>query len=380
MHSLFAVDSEGPSSWWIILPVGLGFLATICLMPRPTRRPAGLGALCALGALAGLGLLLTRAYPSSGTFDPETFLFIAFSTMIVVFGGLMITQRNPARAALSFAIVTLSNCGLFLLLAAPFLMAATIIIYAGAIIVTFLFLLMLSQQKGATDADDRSREPFLASLVGFGMLGLLLVVLTKVYGADHLDATLHKVEKMSQMPDVASINDAIPTDDEKKDFFRKLEEISEQVRGAESLEKSREEYDQAVPELRSLIAPTRGFENPDIEQELPRIRELLTTITRHGRSFREALVNGTAFESDAVTLSPHGRPRPFPVPAKEDEGASTPPPPGSHRLPARNVAALGRSLFTDHLLAVELAGTLLLVATIGTIIIARDDRREKAAS
>jgi NADH-quinone oxidoreductase subunit J len=39
-------------------------------------------------------------------------------------------------------------------------------------------------------------------------------------------------------------------------------------------------------------------------------------------------------------------------------------------LPAENVAALGRILFTDYLLAVELGGTLLLVATIGAIAIA----------
>ena len=52
------------------------------------------------------------------------------------------------RSALAFAMVVLSTCGLFLLLAAPFLSAATIIIYAGAIIVTFLFVIMLSRQEG----------------------------------------------------------------------------------------------------------------------------------------------------------------------------------------------------------------------------------------
>lgn len=40
------------------------------------------------------------------------------------------------------------------------------------------------------------------------------------------------------------------------------------------------------------------------------------------------------------------------------------------RLPAENVAALGRSLFTDYLLPLELAGVLLTVATIGAIVIA----------
>ena len=43
---------------------------------------------------------------------------------------------------------------------------------------------------------------------------------------------------------------------------------------------------------------------------------------------------------------------------------------GCRSLPAENVASLGRSLFTDYLLPVELAGTLLLVATIGAIAIA----------
>jgi hypothetical protein len=43
---------------------------------------------------------------------------------------------------------------------------------------------------------------------------------------------------------------------------------------------------------------------------------------------------------------------------------------GKVKLPADNVAALGRSLFTDYLVGVELAATLLLVATIGAIVIA----------
>ena len=69
---------------------------------------------------------------------------------------MLITQQNPARAALSFALVVLSTCGLFLLLAAPFLMAATIIVYAGAIVVTFLFVIMLAPADGLSDADARS--------------------------------------------------------------------------------------------------------------------------------------------------------------------------------------------------------------------------------
>src|SRR5207249_5678107 len=52
--------------------------------------------------------------------------------------------------------------------------------------------------------------------------------------------------------------------------------------------------------------------------------------------------------------------------------------PGRPKMPARNTAYLGRSLFSDYLLPVELAGMLLLVATIGAIAIAQ--RRSPSAT
>ena len=104
-------------------------------------------------------------------------LFWLFSAGALGFGTVLVVQRNPARGAIAFAFVILSTCGLFLLLAAPFLMAATIIIYAGAIIVTFLFVLMLSQTGGPSDENDRSREPLLGALAGFAFAGLVLFTL-----------------------------------------------------------------------------------------------------------------------------------------------------------------------------------------------------------
>src|SRR5262249_6586173 len=106
-----------------------------------------------------------------------TILFWLFSAGAVIFAGIFLTQSNPARGAISFAFVIVSVCGLFLLLAAPFLMAATVIIYAGAIIVTFLFVLMLSQTRLASGENDRTREPLLGSLAGFSFLGLVLFAL-----------------------------------------------------------------------------------------------------------------------------------------------------------------------------------------------------------
>jgi hypothetical protein len=70
---------------------------------------------------------------------------------------------------------------------------------------------------------------------------------------------------------------------------------------------------------------------------------------------------------DDVTVSGHGIVRPA-------EGG----PDERRKLPAANVSALGRTLFSDHLLAIELAGTLLLVATVGAIAIAGGRREGRA--
>src|SRR5262245_44489291 len=129
-------------NWPLTLVAVLGLVAVYVLLPRPRRGPAALGALCAVAAI-GLGRLYL--FRVSGQ-TIETFLFYIFAITAVLSGGMLVTQRNPARAALSFALVILSTCGLFLLNGAPFLMAATITVYAGAIIVTFLFVLMLASQ------------------------------------------------------------------------------------------------------------------------------------------------------------------------------------------------------------------------------------------
>jgi NADH-quinone oxidoreductase subunit J len=102
-----------------------------------------------------------------------------FGLSAITAAVLMVTNRNPVYGALWFAIVTLSVCGLFLMQSAPFLAAATIIVYAGAIIVTFLFVIALAQQAGATVYDQRARQPFMATVAGFVLLGGMLFALAK---------------------------------------------------------------------------------------------------------------------------------------------------------------------------------------------------------
>jgi len=155
-------------NWALLLPLVLGACGVWLMMPgAKSIRP--------LGGLACLGALILGFQLVAGERNISGSMFVLFSTACLVSAVLMITSRNPVYAALWFAVVTLSVCGLFLLQSAPFLAAASIIVYAGAVIVTFLFVIMLAQQSGTSSYDQSSRQPFCASVTAFTLFGLLLI-------------------------------------------------------------------------------------------------------------------------------------------------------------------------------------------------------------
>jgi NADH-quinone oxidoreductase subunit J len=169
--------------WLLVAAMLLSAIGIWLLMPRAGGRSAAAGAAF---SVVGIALLVATLHPASWGSDSkltETILFSIFSIVALVSGVMMITNRNPVYAALWFALVTLSTCGLFLLQSAPFLAAATIIVYAGAIVVTFVFVMMLAQQSGATIYDQRSRQPMLATIAAFILLGALLSTI-ETWGAD----------------------------------------------------------------------------------------------------------------------------------------------------------------------------------------------------
>lgn len=163
------------------------------LMPRTMRLPKIIGLLLAIGGADWLVYQLNESGASA-----QRTLFAAFATAAILAAILMITNRNPVYSALWFALATLAVCGLFLMQSAPFLAAATVIVYAGAIVVTFVFVIMLAQQSGATVYDQHSRQPFLATVFGVFLLGALLAML-KSTSADDLHFT-------DGQPPVASAN------------------------------------------------------------------------------------------------------------------------------------------------------------------------------
>ena len=103
----------------------------------------------------------------------EEVAFLMVSLVAVVSAAATITCRSPVYAAIWFALCLAGVSGVLLILGAQFLGVATIIVYAGAILVMFLFVLMLAQPTGLTTSDRITNEPMLSTVAGAVLLGLL---------------------------------------------------------------------------------------------------------------------------------------------------------------------------------------------------------------
>src|SRR5919198_4178649 len=72
-----------------------------------------------------------------------TFFFYFLAALTVISGVLVITRKNPVHSALALIMALLGQAGLYLMLYAPFVAGVQIILYAGGIMVLFLFVIML---------------------------------------------------------------------------------------------------------------------------------------------------------------------------------------------------------------------------------------------
>ena len=86
-----------------------------------------------------------------------------------------ITFRNPVYCAIWFGLSLLGVAGLFFFAGNQFLAVATVVVYAGAILVTFLFVLMLAQPEGKAAYDRVSWEASVSAAVGMIIVGVLSI-------------------------------------------------------------------------------------------------------------------------------------------------------------------------------------------------------------
>jgi NADH-quinone oxidoreductase subunit J len=73
----------------------------------------------------------------------ERFVFDAAAALAILFGGLMVVARNPVRSVLTLVVAFFALAVTYVMLLSPFIAAIQVIVYAGAILVLFLFVLML---------------------------------------------------------------------------------------------------------------------------------------------------------------------------------------------------------------------------------------------
>jgi NADH-quinone oxidoreductase subunit J len=165
----------------LILAFAAG-IGTYLLLPNRrlnvSARAAG-GVLMLFAALVlALAVIRTTATLAGG---PGIYFWI-FSAIALLGALRVVTHPRPVYAALYFVLTVFATAGLFILMWAEFMAAALVLIYAGAILVTYVFVIMLaaSSTPGGVEVlneyDTVSRDPFIASAIGVALMGVILFV------------------------------------------------------------------------------------------------------------------------------------------------------------------------------------------------------------
>ena len=103
--------------------------------------------------------------------DFKTFVFYVFAAIMVFAALRVITARNPVQGALFLVLAFFTAGGIWLLLSAEFLAIVLVMVYVGAVMVLFLFVVMMLDVNV-----DRLRQGFWSYLPVGALIGVLLVI------------------------------------------------------------------------------------------------------------------------------------------------------------------------------------------------------------
>jgi NADH-quinone oxidoreductase subunit J len=123
------------------------------------------------------------------------FFFYFLSGLALVSGVLVITRKNPVHSAIALIFTLLALAGLYLMLYAPFVAAVQIILYAGGIMVLFLFVIMLVSIEQA-ERQAQFNKQWLVGIVATAALGVLFVL---VYAKGNAVFPDHPVQLPEQL-------------------------------------------------------------------------------------------------------------------------------------------------------------------------------------
>jgi NADH-quinone oxidoreductase subunit J len=108
-----------------------------------------------------------------------TFFFYFLAAVTVISGVLVITRRNAVHSALALIMALLGQAGLYLMLYAPFVAGVQIILYAGGIMVLFLFVIMLVSIEKAQKEEQFNKMWVVGLLASLALGGLFMGVYVK---------------------------------------------------------------------------------------------------------------------------------------------------------------------------------------------------------
>lgn len=153
----------------MITPIVLGALSYLLLQHGVLAKSKQMMA-AGIVVLCGSVIFAIGFAPST----IEALLLMSFCSLATAGGVSFLVAREPVYAALGFATAVLSTCGIMFMQSALFLAAATMIVYAGATIIIFLFVLMFAQQTELRTYDVQLTHPVVAAAIG----AVLLITIT----------------------------------------------------------------------------------------------------------------------------------------------------------------------------------------------------------
>ncbi|CAN5472261.1 hypothetical protein BH09PLA1_BH09PLA1_27290 [soil metagenome] len=175
----------------ILMMCVIAGVGTVLLLPgrreTPIRTIGGIVLMAAGLIFAAMLIRWTAGHPRGGM----GLYFWLFSAIAILGAIRVITHDRPVYSALYFVLTVFATAGLFMLLWAEFMAAALVLIYAGAILVTYVFVIMLAAEatsqptdlqgggvlSSVPEHDAQSREPVAACAVGFALMGVLLFII-----------------------------------------------------------------------------------------------------------------------------------------------------------------------------------------------------------
>ena len=110
------------------------------------------------------------------------FFFYLLGGLMLIGGVLVITRKNPVHSALALILTLLAQASIYLMLYAPFVAGVQIILYAGGIMVLFLFVIMLVSIERSQRERQFNKQWAVGMVAATALGGLFIVVYTKGRG------------------------------------------------------------------------------------------------------------------------------------------------------------------------------------------------------